>query len=478
MVEFLKKNKPTVITLGTALLIALVLIVMVVVCYTKIEEKIAKIDQQNSEIQRITSATNPRIVTENARRIKNDASELEAKTKTIQRVFGAIYDPAFDAFLDALRKNAGSNEELQKAMASLSRADFASELNAMVSEMETDDAFFPSEDFRKGLFTQLIKSVVITAPESLEYEARAEYEKAAAACFDAAFLVFKENLKKIAFEEITDDCAYGMFLQDLGLPRSFVDSAQFNSYLDHYADWLNTQKCIPFEYGGRGQKDIVKDILLGREIKPGDAAMTPTASVARDRIPYIVARCQIYENLFSNMTKAGVLFVSLKRDGDDKPDFLKDDSENSIPFCAYTYDMVVRGTPDQVRNFANNLHQEYRNNRVYDITSLTLSVDRPSERQADASPTKRSVDITRSLKMIEDRKKLVAEEARRSAAEAEAGEGASAEIDQASLLNEQFLDANYGAATIGANNQIYAVFKIRYIVFIGDQLDNKNGKER
>ncbi|MBO5959862.1 MAG: L-serine ammonia-lyase, iron-sulfur-dependent, subunit alpha, partial [Lentisphaeria bacterium] len=189
------------------------------------------------------------------------------------------------------------------------------------------------------------------------------------------------------------------------------------------------------------------EILLDREVKK-DAA-SQDVKLALDNIPYIVTRCQIYENLFTNMKNAGVKYIALKRKGSDKPEPVKVEGRE-VAFSAYPYEMVVRGTLPQIRDFANKLHQEYQNNRVYVVDSFVLSTD--SGESAEADPTKRSVEVANSIRIIEELKK--SEEIKAKAMEAAAAAAANAD-DNADRQNAELaqearkaavrLEKNYGA---------------------------------
>ena len=481
MSDFMQKNKALVGVLGFTSVVAVVMIALVAMKYQAIGAKIDEIDDIGKEIDSITSATKPRIVTENARLINEDAKALEAKTKTLQRVFGGIYDPAFDAFLKEFKAET-SNEAFNKAVADVTRATMAKTLADIIKDEDAAVVFYPTVAMKEKLFAEM-KNAAVKAPRGLSDEEAERFAAVAAERFDAAYSIFCSELAKIALEKVDakNVAAKAMFLQVLGLPRSFEDTLSFTTYLTDYAQQLVQSKAIPFEREIQNNKNHVMEILLDREVKK-DAA-SQDVKLALDNIPYIVTRCQIYENLFTNMKNAGVKYIALKRKGSDKPEPVKVEGRE-VAFSAYPYEMVVRGTLPQIRDFANKLHQEYQNNRVYVVDSFVLSTD--SGESAEADPTKRSVEVANSIRIIEELKK--SEEIKAKAMEAAAAAAANAD-DNADRQNAELaqearkaavrLEKNYGAATVGANNQVFATFHINYIVFIGDQLDNnKKARER
>ena len=267
MSDFMQKNKALVGVLGFTSVVAVVMIALVAMKYQAIGAKIDEIDDIGKEIDSITSATKPRIVTENARLINEDAKALEAKTKTLQRVFGGIYDPAFDAFLKEFKAET-SNEAFNKAVADVTRATMAKTLADIIKDEDAAVVFYPTVAMKEKLFAEM-KNAAVKAPRGLSDEEAERFAAVAAEIFDAAYSIFCSELAKIALEKVDakNVAAKAMFLQVLGLPRSFEDTLSFTTYLTDYAQQLVQSKAIPFEREIQNNKNHVMEILLDREVK-------------------------------------------------------------------------------------------------------------------------------------------------------------------------------------------------------------------
>ncbi|MBR4884758.1 MAG: hypothetical protein IKZ33_05530, partial [Lentisphaeria bacterium] len=136
--------------------------------------------------------------------------------------------------------------------------------------------------------------------------------------------------------------------------------------------------------------------------------------------------------------------------------YLPDAEDNG--YSTFSTELEVRGTLPQIRDFANKLHQEYKNNRVYLVTYLNLSCDRNEDaRKADSTHSKEIANTMSYVKLLN----TIPEE----------NAGNEEQIKQAQK-NKSIVNDNWGAALIGVNDEVYAVFHINYIVFTGDQIMN------
>ena len=84
------------------------------------------------QIKMVTSQANPRPVTENAKRINQDAADLQKKTKEQQRVLGCYLDPAIDTFIRVLKEKAVS-ADFKKAAGAMTRESLSAILAKNVS---------------------------------------------------------------------------------------------------------------------------------------------------------------------------------------------------------------------------------------------------------------------------------------------------------------------------------------------------------
>lgn len=447
MSEFIKKNMTLVVVLGVTALIALVLIFMVVMQYQTINEKMLSIDTINGQINAITAQTNPRVVKQNAVRIKEDAAALEQKTKEQQRVFGCFLDSAVNAFIETLRKEAVS-DDFKKFAGEMTLKSLHDILAGKVRDMGRDfKPENPGIDDLKKLYAAVEDEILASANE----QDKAAYKKAFAAFAAEAA---KETMEDLSSDKDEYSAQRAVFLQALGLPRSFENALKFAPYFSKYTLDLVAGKKIPFANMEMDNNESrITTFFTGRRGFSGDDEETGDAAlnkISNKNIPYIMTRIQIYENLIKNMKDAGVKLVSLYRAGS----YLPDAEDNG--YSTFSTEIEVRGTLSQIRDFANRLHQEYKNNRVYLVTYLNLSCDNAAE--VKDSKDGYSKEIANTMNYV---KLLNSQEA-----------SASEEQAKQAQKNKDIINDNWGAALIGVNDEVYAVFHINYIVFTGDQITN------
>lgn len=450
MSEFIKKNMPLVVILGITAVIAAVMIVLVAMQYSDINEKMSKIDEINDNINLITSQTNPRVVTENARLINEDAQALEQKTKEQQRVFGCYLDPALQVFIDTLKKQ-DLSDEFKKTVDGMTRESLVAILKNNLGEVNLEN---PQAEEVKKLY-RAVKDEILASANAQDKDA-----------YNKAFEAFIAEVSKLTLENLNDPedkfaVKEAVFLQALGLPRSF-EKIKFATYFDKYAEDLVKNKKVPFaDEKDNNTEQIKVYFTTGVRVASQDddeEGGLKLDKIDNSNIPHVMARVQIYENLIFNIRESGLGLISIRRVNDYKPDVAGDGGDT--PYDTYSTEVKVYGTMKQIRDFANNLHQEYKNNRVYLVTYMNLSTDNSAKQEKVGRKQKNyNREINQTLgyvKMQEAEKKLDADD-----------ENAAKMREQ----NKTYLDS-IGAPLVGVNDKVYAVFKINYIVFTGDQVTN------
>lgn len=456
MSDFIKKNLPLVVVLGVTAVVAIVMIFLVVGQYRTINEKMVAIDTIDGQIKMVTSQANPRPVTENAKRINQDAADLQKKTKEQQRVLGCYLDPAIDTFIRVLKEKAVS-ADFKKAAGAMTRESLSAILAKNVSGVNLTN---PEADDLKKIYAKVKNQILASATEA---------DKEA---YNAAFDAFIEEVSQYSLENLKvpgSDFAVqeAVFLQALGLPRSFRD-IRFAQYFVMYAQDIIDNKKIPFEDEKDNNLEQIKILFTvgkfnSRSVDGEEQKTLELENIAQEFLPDVMTRIQIYENLIWNMSKNGLTLVSLCRAGDKY-----DPDETAKPYVTYRTTLKIRGSLPQIRKFANCLHQEYKNNRVYNVRSMRLSVDPPrdeNENYISKSNQKNgySGEINQFLKYVEmqnaekNEKKLAAE--------------AGNTNTKSSVQNKEYLKS-IGAPLVGLSDKVYAVFEIDYIVFTGDQITN------
>lgn len=454
MSEFIKKNTALVTVLGISAVIAAVMICFVVGQYMTINEKMVGIDDAKKKIDNITNQTNPRIVKKNAQLINEDAAALEKKTREQQRAFGCYLDPALKAFMDTLKKGVAAddykNEEFKKLVDGMTFDSLHEILVKKIAEIEKLDTNNPRVEDVKNLYDAVEKEILATAQDA-EKEL---YKKA----FDA----FVAEAGKVTLEDLSNEkdaygARYALFLQALGLPRSFENALKFAPYFSKYALNIVEKKKIPFANMEMDNNEArITNFFTGRKNinateDPDTSSVDALTEIGQANIPHVMTRIQIYENLIKNLSKSGAKLVSVYRSGS----YLQDESQDG--YNTYTTELKITGTLPQIRDFANRLHQEYKNNRVYLVTYLNISTDETAPGADMAEKEGYSKEIANTMNYV----KLLDE-----AAEAEE----SGEDPEQAEKNKRIVSDNWGAALIGVNDKVYAVFHINYIVYVGDQV--------
>ena len=448
MSDFIKKNLPLVAVLATTVVVAAVLIVLVVMQYDMINEKMSNIDKINSEIDSITSQTNPRVVQENAKLINEDAVALQQKTKEQQRVFGSYLDPALQVFIDTL-KNGAVSEEFKEAVNGMT---VESLHGILVKNVDDINSVNPQAQELKKVY-QAVKAEILASANEAD---KAVYEKAFEAFIASASQQTLENLKDENNEYAVKEA---VFLQALGLPRSF-EKIKFAAYFAKYADDLVRNKKIPFANEKDNTSEQIKTFFFttGEQIADeDDEEGVQLDKINAFNIPHAMTRIQIYENLILNMKETGLRLISLRREQDFMPDEVGNEAS---PYDTYKTQIRVCGTLPQIREFANRLHQEYQNNRVYLVKSMSLDCD---DFQKNAQTGRKQKNYSREISQTLGYVKIQETEKMQDTDDENA-----AKIRE---QNKAYL-ASIGAPLLGVNDKVYAVFCIDYIVFTGDQVMN------
>lgn len=444
MSEFIKKNTALVVVLGATALAAIALIALVVTQYSDINGKMTNIDEINAQINQITAQTNPRVVKKNAELINEEAVALEQKTKEQQRVFGCYLDKAVIVFIETLQKEAVT-DDFKAAVNEMTITSLHDILAGKIGE--NFNVQNPSVKAINDLFQDVEGAILEKADE----KDMAAYNKAFEAfCAEAS----KNMLVNLTAKDDPYAARKAVFLQALGLPRSFEDGFVLAEYFSKYANNLIDAKKIPFANMDADNIESRIRIFFTEHDNFSGGEIALDERIGNSNIPFLMTRIQIYENLIINMVKSNVKLCSLYRQGELAPD----SDENG--YDTYTTTVKVYGTLPEIREFANALHQEYQNNRLYTVTYLSISTDDPTGKKYDTS--KHSKEITNALSYV----KLVDETTRK-----ESQDGGEEDSKQAEK-NKKTINDNWGAALIGVNDKVYAVFHINYIVFTGDQVTN------
>ncbi len=497
MADFVRKNMMLVIFLGITAVAAVVLVIMDIDRYYNIGGSIEKIEADGQKIQDINDTgreapgefkDNPewteekreeefakwnknrrdtRIVSGNADLILQDAAELKQKTWETQRIYGHAYDHAFGKFLNVLKS--AQDEKVKEIFADLNIRSAQKKLEDCVKGKPFTRY---SKDEQAKLFLDL-RNEICKAPRSVkDAKEKAAAESEAAALFDKAFAEFAKEVQSMTVEDFQNTTlgnpAQSLFLQVLGIPRFFNDSAMYSAYVDKLAGELVEKQAIP----GKTRKLAdwqIRNILMGYQ-KDNQQVQPPPP---QDNIPAYMTRIQIFENIFAQMKKAGLSDLDyLTPEGEVMGERIGND------YRAYSFKISVSGTLPEIRKFLNGLHQAYRENRVYRMNNLVLerldSISKDSSgRRTAAADAAKSGEITLSVSVIE---KFIGIADRREKLEADKKAGKVVAGNDKQQLKDETEDPDYGAVSFGVNDQIAATFDFDYVIYTGDMITETKTK--
>lgn len=480
---------------------------------------------------------NPRIVKKNAELIENDARELAGQTRKIQRVYGQVYDNAFETFLANLLIPAASRP-LQTSAASAPSVREAPDVSPAVSAMGKDVAGVgktatsspaaPGKPVQsvsgvsspEGLETERIvikemekwsfeglrrkfralirqkarngkpryrlkdvsvldrenlfntfRNELLKEPAGLPDDLAESYKKIAAEHFDYAFSLFRKDIQKMTVEDALDpksEAARAAFLQALGLPRTMTRT-EFITYSASFREKILASESVPLISMDKSAEIRSFMLFVGKK--------DPDTIPPVDNIPQIIRRFQIFEDLFARIKAAGIIALLDIRQAEGCDDLLGRRSRNG-DYHTYSYTVKLRGSLPQIRKFFNLLHQAYRDNRVYIVTSLSLKTFSFAQKGMDAS----SDEVTVAQKMVSEAKHKSAQRLHQKT-EKEAPATASPLRPDSSASkpsagekvkpSDETEDPNYGVTLLGNNDQLLVTFTFDYVIYVGDSIHKK-----
>ena len=318
-----------------------------------------------------------------------------------------------------------------------------------------------SVEEEKALFGR-IRSTLIKAPASIKGEDLATYEMMAALRFDRAFRVFREKVQPITAEDMLDEKnpgpAIAAFLQVLGIQRT-MGGTDFSIYNEKLQERLFATDAIPLisAYKKNMIASIMMNLDLGKDQLSGKESLIQKIP-PDENIPHIVRRFQIYEDLFGRMKKAKITtLISLKPSG-------KISGTLNGSYRTYTFDVTVRGTMPQIRALFNDMHQAYKENRVYALSGVSFELFRHKDDQTDTVTESDHPDVQKALNLRSafckppDPKK--SSDSQKSAKK-DAPLLPAVELDPVD-------DPMYGMAFLGTNAYVVVSFTFSYVIYVGD----------
>jgi len=437
MKQFILKNIVLVVILALAFIGSIVLLVLIEGKRSVINQSMMQIDEDVNKLVEINNQENPRSVPINEERIKSDTVKMEKKITEVYRHLGKPYRPALLQFL----KNIASTAELKtdlpvdpsllevqpkpvesEEQAEGEAAEQEPEAVATDEEKEEEKKIFDPETKRvilafdedkvhemldeiykadheqaesssedesdsytipENIREERIKNFrdlfekMIEPPETVTAANKEEFRKAAAEKFAHAFAIFRRDVQALTQENVTNEVAYEIFLDAVGIPREMRQDT-CRSYLETITRKYLASDLIP----GLPEDDPVEKQRLIQKFIYGtlDPRMMPPAV---NVIP-IIRNIQIKEDLFRRMKAAGIAGLSSMTVPALSGAPLESDVESRL--LVYTYELELTGSMDAIDGFINSLHQAYGSGRAYFVSTtgfkLTTTDDELKEANA------------------------------------------------------------------------------------------------
>ena len=448
---------PLYIVLACTAVISVFLIYGVVVKHSEVSETSTKIE----EFKKILNNANkkkPAPVTENFRNMNSDAERLDMKTKQIQRLFGKYYRKALIRFANTL---GFSGKDLEKHFAEYYKA-LSDELKAEIAgtaDKAKIDAFLKQPEDPKRLeaaireygdllnetnllndFAQYYnklpkekKGMVdgqsadgLRNPDKDLLEEFFKQKKYKPETLKLAIDNFIKDIKSITVESVDSNNVHEFILASLGLPRTaFVTS--YKAQLKRLQRRMFEQKLFP---DAESVKDV-ENLTFGADFQP-----------RQNQIPHVIRQMMLREDIFRRAKQSNLSsFVSIS----ELTPALEGKKENDR-YLSFSYEIVVTGTMNQLRDFINRLQTAYKDNVVYRIRDIEISRNNPED----------IADLT--SKDTKDPGILLAEKF-------QMGDFTPQDTE------ENLLAASYGKPVLGRSKQVRMRLNADTLLFIADQLE-------
>lgn len=377
--ELIKKNIVLFVVLGVALLVSIALGFFVFQVSVKMKKHQEALLVQKDRIKKLIEEK-PSPLKGNLDAINLDIVQVQQKVQETHQIFGRPYRTAIQAFATALQVS-------EYSLYSKWRAIYEKEKRTGTSEQ---------------IFLKFIS----------------EYDEQK---IDSAINAFKSTIEKSTVEDLNQSNINQLIMEGLGLPRSMSAEA-CKTYMSNMDLKMNNLLKS-------------KDVGLGLQINVPDK--TSIFNIYGDNMPlpehisFILKHYTILEDLIYRMKATGIKSINslakVTLEGTENRGFLR-----------FSYKMQIVSSMDSIRDLINNLHDAYKDNRVYILRDISL---------------KKAVDETKGLK---DPSSIV---------EKRAAPGEKGKKDKG--------DDSYGVAVIGNSTDVIADIKIDYVIYVADEIRRK-----
>lgn len=482
MPNIIRKNKSLAIVILVTFLAALFLIFECFIVHSKIQDGMSAIEKADNEIQSINRRNNPNPVRASSVIINKNSNDLRNKIDELYYSFGNPYRKNLQAFLANLNKKQGDVEFsfTEKTIITLFRETWEEFYRNNARESDPNDKRILVDE-RNQIFQNFLKALT-TPPVQKSFKDDNEkkaWEARALKVFENAFALFHSDLKKnsLEAEKISEEDAKHILMHSFGLPRTMT-SQQCKVYIDDIQ--LNLSRQLSYLIPGlryttnkEGKKvpasrEQIVDKLHEFTYNHRNTLPPP------GNVENIINHYLIIEDLFRRMHKSNIQnLVSLHSPFSTPPSgapagdiirYTDSEQEMESTFKKYVYKMTIIASVDQVRNFVNELHTAYNDNRVYEIEEMSF------QRDPSVNEVKAVSDILARARQEREKEQNNGETTTDQSFTPRKRTFTAAE--KAMIYS----DDNYGKTVIGARkgaSVIIAYIKVNYIVYTGNIIEKK-----
>ena len=487
--NIIAKNKSLATVVLVTFLGALFLIFECFIVHSKIQDGMEAIKKADNEIQNINRRKNPNPVKKSSQIINDNSKNLRNKIDELYRTFGNPYRHKLQAFLKDLNTKQGDvqfNYDETKIIA-LFREVWDEYYNNNTRSSDPNDKRVLVDE-RNQIFKNFVKALT-AAPVTLSFNNEQEkkaWESRAMKVFENAFKKFHADLRATTLEAnyVSEEDAQHILMQSFGLQRT-MSSQQCKAYIDDIQLYLERNpSVIPglmYHVDNQGKRVPAKRSQIHAKVLGftynHNNTLPPPGNVENILNHYV-----IIEDLFHRMNKSNIQTLitlgspfSAKPSGDPSGDVIRyTDSEQDLdlPFKKYVYEITVKSTVDEVRNFVNELHRAFSDYRVYEVEEISF------HRDPSVNEVKTVNDALQKAKQLldEQRKKEDGAVAENEKENYDRSYTPKKKVYSEDELNIIYSDENYGKTVIGASkgrSQIIAYIKVNYIVYTGNNIEKK-----
>ena len=323
--NFIKKNVVMLVVLLIATFASAFLVYQVVVETEKMNLAVQKVGELKDKIKELNK-TSPIPNEKNLNKIKTDTVSVKKKVKNLLHVFGHPYLKAITAMAD--------------------------KLGLTVDELRKKYKTVYNEQKEKGMARGFIFTTFSSEFDNQKWR--------------DAIDIFTKEVGKRSQEPMNEGNVDGYVTEALGLPRKMEPILCKNFLLDAV---MNLNRCMREKKKGTDDKSVFmfgtgkNDDVESLTFKKfnGDSLPRP------DEIPYIFKQLEVIQDLLYRMKSSKI----------GRLDKISRETMKGVVtgnYLVFKYTIKVTGTLTSVRGFINRLLAAYKDNRVYIIRSMTLTM--------------------------------------------------------------------------------------------------------